>query len=360
MHERSMEPIEVFPGRLRQYGEPGDATFCLVTNSGWRERFRLVHDGRYREHAVVTFDAGDDFNHILATQIPGEAHILVIVPDCYFRSPSPEALGPGRKLSIMACNSTPITAEAIEHFLREGENTDPEEQAKRAEAFFEAAEQASHLTFIDEEYDTRARFEHLDDHLEWHEQAGPLGPAEQQLFPAGELSTLPLDQFNADMSLRLRLDGDLAFKGYPVLHSGSRSFLRSDQARMFERLAPLNDHAVIAHVEDGAITRLTATHPSVEDARAMLEAMIRVDSRYAMILEIGFAINHNVAMLAGNWAMNEVHAGMNGSVHWGLGILPNTQYHLDLICPGTAVLGARDEKFFGGVTAQDDHRVIGA
>lgn len=354
-----MEPIAVYPGRLKQYGPPGDATFCLVTNSGWRDRFRMVDEGHYRECTVVTFDAGDDFAQILAGQIPDQAHILVIVPDCYFRSPPPEVLGPGRKLSIMACNSTPIDAQAVEHFLRQGEHTDPQEQTRRAEAFFDVAEQAPYLTFTDQEYGTSARFEHLDDHLEWHEQAGPLGPAEQQLFPAGELSTLPLDQFNADMSLRLRLDGDLAFKGYPVLHSGSRSFLRSDQARMFERLVPLNRHAVIAHVEDGAITGLTATDPSVEDAKAMLEAMIRVDSRYAMILEIGFAINHNVAMLSGNWAMNEVHAGMNGTVHWGLGILPNTQYHLDLICPGTTVVSGGDRKFFGGITADDDHHVIG-
>jgi len=50
-------------------------------------------------------------------------------------------------------------------------------------------------------------------------------------------------------------------------------------------------------------------------------------------VEIGFAHNVTLQLLDGNHAMNEVYGGLNegsdGCLHWGLGLTPYTQYHLD-------------------------------
>jgi hypothetical protein len=69
--------------------------------------------------------------------IPERSHILVAAPECFFQSPPPELLGEQRKLMAMACNSTPITHAAIEHFLRVMEKTDPDEQRKLTDDFFD-------------------------------------------------------------------------------------------------------------------------------------------------------------------------------------------------------------------------------
>jgi hypothetical protein len=34
-----------------------------------------------------------------------------------------------------------------------------------------------------------------------------------------------------------------------------------------------------------------------------------------------------------------VYGGTEGCLHWGLGLTPFTQYHLDIISPGTSVIG---------------------
>lgn len=49
----------------------------------------------------------------------------------------------------------------------------------------------------------------------------------------------------------------------------------------------------------------------------------------------------------GNHAMNEVYGGRNGAMHWGLGLTPFTQYHLDIITPGTVIHNHRNEVIFG-------------
>ncbi len=75
--------------------------------------------------------------------------------------------------------------------------------------------------------------------------------------------------------------------------------------------------------------------------------MFEMDSHYSVIWEIGFAVNTSLAIRRGNHAMNEVHGAQNGSMHWGLGLTPYTQYHLDLITPGTHICNEKGEVVFG-------------
>ncbi|OAB55229.1 hypothetical protein AY600_14120 [Phormidium willei BDU 130791] len=344
-----MDPIVIRPDRYRQFGAAEDSTFCLVTNSAIRENFRLEPEGGYRDYRVLVMDREGQINEMFASgEIPEPAHVLVISPLSFFRSPQPESLGPRRKLIAMACNSTPTSLEAIAHFLRIIERTDPYGQLAFAERFFERGPEADYMEMIDETYGTRAVFQHLSDDYEWNQQAGPLEWGEQQLAPAGEVSVLPADIWDFNNRLRLSIDGEVVFRGLPILHSGEVSFLREDQERIFDKLRRMHEAAVIARVENGAVMEVRAAEPAAEPAQRMLETMFEVDSRFRVIWELGFAINTEVELLWDNVAMNEVYGGTNGCLHFGLGLTPYTQFHLDIICPGTKILAPNGELLFGG------------
>jgi hypothetical protein len=330
-----MAAITIRPERLRQFGDPTGSVFCLVTNSDLLPLVTVEGSGGYADYATFAFDPGDVFVDVLET-LPRRAHVLVVSPGCFFESPPPHLLGE-RKLMGMACNSTATTADTIAHFLDVMERTDPAEQEEVSDRFFAIAEDAEYLEYVNEEHGTSLRFDHFSADYEWNQQAGLLGWGEQQIVPAGELSVLPVQILSFDESLRLALNGELTLHGYPILHNGRPSFTRADQSRVHGELAAMTDHAIVATVRDGTITALRGTSAAAAPAIEMLDAMFRVDSRYRLVWEIGHAINTSLVILAGNHAMNEVYGGTEGAVHWGLGLTPYTQYHLDVICPGTVV-----------------------
>lgn len=137
----------------------------------------------------------------------------------------------------MACNSTPTSFDVIRHFITVMERTSASEQAEFSDRFFELAESTDYLEYVDERHGTRATLDHLDESLVWNQQAGPLEWGEQQIVPSGEISVLPIEITDFDEHLRLPLDGEIAFRGYPILHNGTPSFTRGDQARIHGRLA---------------------------------------------------------------------------------------------------------------------------
>lgn len=343
-----MEDILIRPSLLRSFGSGTGCTFCVVTDAEHAGRVRFDGDGGYADRRVFTFDGARPFDVLLEHDIPQHAHVLVILPRHYFKSPEPALLGRQRKLATMACFSTPTSDAAIRHFIACAEATDPDAQTRMADEFFERGERAAQLHFVDDEYGTEARFAHLSDSLSWHEQVGSMAWGQQQLFPSGEVSVLPVDVFGQDIEARFDFNGTLALQGIPVLHAGTPSFLPMDQARIHAALATLREHAVIATVCDGLVTDLVPTHSHCVPAAHMLEAMFAVDSRYRSLLEIGFGMNTTLTPFPGNAAMNEVYGGTHGVVHFGLGLIPYTQYHLDLLSPGTRVLDSHGEHVFGG------------
>lgn len=340
--------IRIRPSKLRQFGDPRGATFCVITDAELAEHLVIDEASGYADCRVLVARDIDDFDRMLTHDIPRRAHVLVMSPNVFFRSPRPAILGPERKLLGMACNSTPTSASTIEHFLGVMEDTDAQAQQAFAEAFFDRGRTAEQLAFIDERWGTRATFDHLDETYEWNQQAGPLEWGEQQISPSGELSVLPMEILQLDETKSLQINGQIALRGYPILHSGTGPFERSDQVRKHAELATMRDQAVIAHVEHGVVTKLEATGPSAEPARRTLQAMFDSDARYRLLWEVGFAINTSLRLLEGNHAMNEVFGGTQGAIHWGFGLTPYTQYHLDIISPGTTVADEHGRLVFGG------------
>lgn len=340
-----MNKITIHPDRIRQFGASDGCTFCLVTNPTIASLFEIQPGSGYSNHVIRTYDRDGTFTALLAA-LPEPAHVLVASPECFFDSPPPELLG-RRKLIAMACNSTPTDVQAIRHFLAIIERTDPDRLESFAQRFFSIAEESDCLHFVNAEQGVQARFDHLSHSYEWNQQAGPLEWGQQQIAPMGEISVLPVFIRDFDARLRLAVNGEICFHGHPILHNGSPSFLRSDQARIHAAFSRMREHPLLARVRDGEITEVWARDPEAQPAVAMLETLFRVDSRYRILWEIGFAINTFLELLPGNHAMNEVYGGTNGCLHWGLGLTPYTQYHLDIICPGTCVVSNRGPILLG-------------
>jgi hypothetical protein len=334
-----MNIVVINPSKIKTLGLPVDTHFCLVTNTTINDQITIVEEGGYLTYSKVFFEPGQSFETLIKERIPTRAHVLVISPHVFFRSPPQEALGKQRKLMAMACNSTPTDIDAIKHFVKIIEDTDPEVQQAMANKFFEIAEQAQYLEFIDEVNQTYARFEHLDENYLWNEQAGILNDGEQQLAPAGEISVLPLEILDFDDSLRLNFTGSIALNGPAILHGGNASqYSRLDQIRLYQSLNTMADAAVIAEVEQGIITHIHAKSEQSAAACQVLNNMFNIDSRYRILWEIGFGINTANKILTGNHAMNETFGNTAGAIHFGLGITPFTQFHLDTICPNMKVL----------------------
>jgi len=333
------EGIRVDPKNLSQFGPAVGSAFCLVTNPEIKDAIEIVQDAPYEEYLTFELGPEDRFEDILEKQIPEPAHVVVISPERFFQSPDDEQLGAQRKLIAMACNSTPTSLATIRHFLGVMERTSAQAQGEFCDVFFEKAEATESLVYVDERYDTRAELDHLKDGLVWNQQAGPLDWGEQQIVPSGEISVLPIEITDFHEDLRLPLDGEIVIRGYPILHNGTPSFSRSDQARMHAQLSAMNSHGIRCTVQKGQITETRALDEGAVPAVEMLEHMFAVDSRYRIVWEIGHAMNVSLDILPGNHAMNEVYGGERGCLHWGLGLTPFTQYHLDIISPGTTVLG---------------------
>ena len=236
--------VTVEPDRLRQLGSPEDSTFYLVMNPELEGKIELVRGSGYRDYKTVMLKAPDRFEDLIAA-LPEPAHIMVISPNVFFESPMPEVLGSGRKLMAMACNSTPTSLETIKHFLEVTGRTSPDEQASFSDTFFELLESADYLVYEDRKRGTRATLQHLEESLVWNQQAGPIEWGEQQIVPSGEISVLPIEITEFAEDLKLPLDGEIAIRGYPILHNGTPSFSRTDQARIHARLSPLRHHEAI-------------------------------------------------------------------------------------------------------------------
>jgi hypothetical protein len=338
-----IDKIVVRPHKYRQFGFSKSQNFYLITEANLIDRFLIEPSAAYEKHQILAYN-GESLAEVLNyTEEP--ANILVICPE-HFITSELEKIG-RRKLAIMATNSTPTSLLAIKHFLSVMEETNPREQRKMANFFFNTIENAEYLKIINTQYETQANFLHLNDGYEWYEQGGPLAWGQQQIVPSGELSVLPIRHGNFGADNRLQIYGTIVLQGYPILHSGKQLRSREEQAYIYSQLSVLADHPIIATIRDGLITNLETDDEAAKPAQEMLEQLFMIDPHYQFIWEVGFGINTALDLLPGNNAMNEVYGGTNGVLHWGFGLTPFTQFHLDIICPDSIVLTDTDEVLIG-------------
>lgn len=352
--------ITVRPHLFSQLGDTNGVHFRLVTNSNVRDDFEIDDGGKYASLDVVSCDDPSTFSSLMQSEkMPRPLHVLTITPECGFSSPPSEILGLQCKLLVMPCYSSHIEKADIQHYLSVMEKTDVISQKRWSDNFFKRGEASACLYFVDEITGTTARFDHLSSNYEWFEQLGPIDWGGQQFCPAGEVSVLPLFHGKYDDTKRLAVCGEITLHGIPIVNSGELSFLRTDQERIYDELAGLGESKIVATVENGVITALRCCDASAARAADMLQAMFSIDSRYRILWEVGFGSNTNMDVIRRNRTPNECYGHMNGCVHWGLGLTPWTQYHVDILCPETIVTTADGERLVGGAKRMQRNTVIG-
>jgi len=340
----------VQPHRLQHFGLPARA-FVLITDTAHAGHVKIVSDDSYESCEVVTYDHGDDFNAIVQG-LPQQAHVFVISPKRGFVAPTP-ALLETRQLSAVRCHSTPTSHADLQHILTAIERTDPLHQQTVAERLFTLANDSPQLTLMDPQYGTEAVLQHWRGDHEWRQQAGPLGEwGSHQTVPAGEISLVPCGASDAHGSASrpdrcLRLDGEIALRGYPIVHAGETSPARRTQARLYKILESLHEHAIIATVCAGAITQFRAAEPQAAPAVTLFQELLAHHPQYRTVAEIGLSFNDAFEPLPGNHAANEVWGGRYGTVHIGIGPQPFTPYHVTMVCPGLSLRGKDNDVLVG-------------
>lgn len=349
----SYQRLVVNSGQFPALGPP-EGAFYVVTNPELIGEIELIRDGGYRDGRVIPWPDEQSFEQLLAAEIPEPACVVVLSPRRFFRSPP--NIG-RRKVMVFACASTPTSLGVLSDFVTAAGRISPEREEDRANKFFERARAAELLRIEDPRTSTRARFWHLDDSYEWHQQAGLLAWGDQQIVPSGELSATPGGIMEFDGSRRLTITGTLALHGPVIVHGGATVDLE-DQARVHAALDALTRHPVVATLELGEIVSLRAVDDGGRVAAEMFEELFRSDPRYRVVQEIGFGINDSFEVGPGNVGMNKPYGGTHGVMHFGLGLIPTTRYAFTFLAPGSLVIGQGDEVLIGDPRALAGRRMI--
>jgi hypothetical protein len=363
MNARNEQGVLVRPTALRQFGGHPADNFCLVADSSLIGEFSLpaagTDDNTYQQSMIVPINSGDDLGLMLARDIPAAADVLIICRRNFLSSPDDQTVG-RRRIVVMPCASTPVTLSHIRYFLRVAERTDPAAQAARAEEFFGVVQESAKLRVMDGEQSSVCEFDPLGGDYVWNQQAGPLGPGEQQIAPAGELSVLPMDIADFDEDRRLALNGTITLAGTPIVHAGYDEKLAKPQAHLYEQLLPLYRNPVQLDIRDGLIVECRDVAGSNEGAAlvATFTELFTADPRYRMIWELGFGINTDMDVVPANCGLNEPYGAAGGVVHVGLGLTPHTEFALTFLCLTSSLVNDSGRLLAGKAeTAQGTGRI---
>ena len=327
--------------------------FFLITDCALAAEFSVDQQASRKETTIVPCTPDENLRDVVET-LPDDADLLVVRPGAFLTSPDSGTLG-RQRIAVMPCGSTPMTTRQIGYFLGVLERTDPRRQSERADRFFDAIDVAATLQLVDSGHGTACVFDAQRPDYLWNQQAGELGPGEQQIAPAGELSVLPMEITEFDTSRRLGLTGSLTLLGWPIVHGGYDPALVPEQAQLFKDLSPLRQHAVILTVEDGWILgcRPVGSDPQARAVTAVLEKLLDADTRYRAIWELGFGINTTMTIQPANCGCNEVYGAENGVVHLGLGLTPYTRFALTFLCPQTTLIDHTGAVLIGGLSGDE-------
>ncbi|WP_052046111.1 hypothetical protein [Candidatus Paracaedibacter symbiosus] len=342
-----MQQIQINPHLYKQFGENKGCHFRLLTNSQLKDSF-TINKGDYESAELSLFDTAKDFKQIVLS-LPRPIHILIISPYCMTEFPRDEEMGEDYKLMTLPCSSSEIDLESIRYYLEVMERTDLDAQKEWSNNFFAVAEKSKHLKFVDTETKTEATFYHMSDEYEWFEQLGMIPWGGQQFVPSGEISVFSLFHNPPGAVKNINITGEITFSGYSIVNSGNPSFLEQDRERIYNKLSSLMKGKIIFEIQEGRLNpKAVHCDKEAQEAYDILQSLFEVDSRYNLLWEIGFGANTNMEALQANRTPNEVYGHRNGCIHWGLGLTPRTQYHLDIICPNTIVMDDQGTIITGG------------
>ncbi len=351
----------VNPDAFKQFGEITHESFYLAITRELKDVVSVKTSRKYSSVHCIIVPAEKDFYEVVQS-LPEDAHIVWIPfgrrGGAFSRRGSIKA---NQKLMTFLCMNAPVTIDMVLHFLKVLEKTNPDQQVELAEKFFDKLSRAQFVEFINTQYATKATLE-IDFDCLWSEMYGYIPKGWQQLVPNGEVALTHQKNTpeNFDPLSALKISGSVIFQGCPLLSRQSTEpyITNTELMRIYKELEPLRTGGTLQVVlKNGMITDLLPLTSNAESAKRMLEALFAVDERYRTLFEIGFGFNTAIELYPGNCVMNEAYAGVDGCVHFGIGA-EITNYHFDIICPGTQVISSAGETLIkasdGGLNRKPD------
>jgi hypothetical protein len=302
--------------------------FLLVAPPGVRARILFAADAPVKVEELAW--AGPETRTDLLAQLGQwraqglRASVLWIGADEFVHLPLADI--EGVKLGAISYFSTGFSESSLRRYVRIIAGTDYRSELSIENDLISYLEGARALVLRTPELDTACVFEHQEA-LHWFSLHGPLRFGDQTVLPTGEMSALADASGDFDAGTRLRLNGEVVFKGSPIIHRGDRSVSLEHTSETYQRLAAMEDVPVVAHVRDGRIEEFTAPTPESRRLRDAFEGLVEAEPRYRKIHEFGFGTHKGCAdRVPGNFHPNERWPG----IHMGLGLGGYTPFHIDL------------------------------
>jgi len=327
--------------------------FYLIVSPDIAQEIHL-QSSAYKNATQLVIPPTEDLAKFITSQTPEESDILLLIPNGYsqgYKNPHmclPRGILGKRRMVAMRCQSTPATKSDLKAMLESLCNIDTLSQIKLVDDLYAVGEKAQYLEIRDTKKKTHARFNHLSDEYAWHTLYGSPNPGEFVLAPAGETNVIVIPMAEqAEQQISLDINGEIILHGISIVHYGVKLNLLAKQAEVFNALDTLRSGFVIASVVAGKIVAVEALDTIAKPAAAMLEELFAEDERYRCIMELGVGLNEKLITCPGNVAANEFYGGQGGCLHYGIGRVPFTTFHIDIVCPSSTLQTDSGEHIFG-------------
>jgi hypothetical protein len=352
--------IIIEPHRITQFQPLIYPNFCFITSPEYNELFDIYNNPNYYNYnAKLVIQPHEDLSHFIATNTLDNCDILLLIPNAFalgYKNPHaclPKGSLSKRRMVALRCLSTPASKEDISLIVKALYDIPIDRQMKLVDRLYELGESAEYLEIQDSKEHSYARFDHLSDDYTWHSLYGTPSPGQFVLAPSGETNVIVTKMENSrENQVSLDINGTIILHGVPIVHHGMELNCERKQAQIFNDLNALRFAPVKATVKKGEIIDVNPLDPAANAASNRLKKLFQEDERYRLILELGFGLNENLSISKGNLGTNEFYGGQGGCIHYGLGRVPHTKFHIDIVCPNARLVTSEGERIFGPLVEQ--------
>ncbi len=333
--------IIIEPDRIDYLRLDRAKTFCVVTTPALKSKLSIATSTHYEKVMIATIATDQPIDDFLAQQSATNTDYFFLpygytIPNL---TASKEYLAKDCKFLALRClPTTPIDIDDIHYFLKNIMNTSPEMYIAKADTFFSAIENRDKIIYADNNHKTQATLT-VDNSCLWGEAYGDLRAGESGVIPCGEIALTHVN-FKDNKPHPLPLNGEIVLQGLPIIHHYNLTSAAAiaKQAALYNALTVLQQAPVIATVTNGVITTLTALDKKAEPAIDALENLFNENKYYRTIIEVGHGLNHTAKLAKKNCSMNESFGGNDYCIHYGLGHMRFSDFHVDVICQNTRIV----------------------
>ena len=330
------------------YGDCSNVNFTALLSGVLKGNVEFINREGYEKFEVV-FIEGEKMTEFINSLPCDQYHVFCISCDASFKSP-PKA-SKNIKLGVLPMYSTGFTFEKLSKALNIIYEIEYDSIYSKSIKIINEIQNSDEIEFINNEYGTSATLDLCApfQRLYYFNQTGNIDWGQQTVLPNGEFSILTDYHGEYSYNSKFVLNGELLINGFPILHKGScpcTSFQKpinchneecevvtrskiTDLAQnfVFKRLSDIYHNKYIFHLKNGIVSEITPINEK-DEFFYQIQELMNVDFQYQKIHEIGFGLLDRNYFFPENFLPNELLKG----VHFGLGLTPYTDYHIDLAC----------------------------